>query len=79
MMENENKNSWSVLIAGMALAYALARWVGSRIPYLFTPITFFVKFVTEKYANQINRIGECIQSKINHLWNILLRRKYAKS
>lgn len=60
----------------MALWYALARGVGSKIPYIFTPITFFVRFITDRYEEEITAVGIWFKARFQAVWNFIRRKPY---
>lgn len=76
-MKKQRPGSWSVLIASMAASYALARWLVSRIPTLFTPVSLLITFLTERYREEIDFIGNWVSKQFKSIWKLFQRRTYA--
>lgn len=67
----EKPGSWSVLIATMALLYAISRWIASRVPYVAAPLFFLARFITNRYNKEIDLIGNWIKTRFSSFWKRL--------
>jgi len=61
LRQKKRKGSWGVLSAMMIGSFAIGKMIAKRFPYLIAPLGFLLKFLAERYEQEIEVAWKWVQ------------------